>query len=231
MAMELAGRRVGGGDASSARTQKPARESLLEGKAARGRGSFAASEASVIVDTPGQRRLQERMKAELEAVRDLHRKALLLRRRGGAAPAGKGDARLPSAGPRREAPSEAAAKRRTSPTKPTPAVAHQIKSAKQQQQHLSQRAVAAAPVPERRIEKTKKEVEERRRRMEEEEEIARAREEWRRLVSAMEMAALPDETVYPHELEELGIAPYEYAVTRTRSQAVSQHRMLVGAAA
>ncbi|CAN6360209.1 unnamed protein product [Urochloa humidicola] len=69
----------------------------------------------------------------------------------------------------------------------------------------------AAPPP------SSKEDVEMQRRMEE---TAREREECRRLVLAMEMAALPDETVYRHELEELGIAPFEYAVTRTRSQAL-----------
>ncbi|CAN6342109.1 unnamed protein product [Urochloa humidicola] len=67
----------------------------------------------------------------------------------------------------------------------------------------------AAPPP------SAKEDAEIRRRMEE---MAREREESCRLVLAMENTALPDETVYQHELEELGIAPYEYAVTTTRSQ-------------
>ncbi|CAN6342115.1 unnamed protein product [Urochloa humidicola] len=91
-------RRVGG-DASSAHTQKRGCESLLEGKTTRDRDRFAAGVVPTIVDTSGQRRLQERMKAELEAVRDLHRKAVLLCRRCGTAPAGKGDTRLPAVGP------------------------------------------------------------------------------------------------------------------------------------
>jgi hypothetical protein len=34
----------------------------------------------------------------------------------------------------------------------------------------------------------------------------------------MEKSALPDETIYPEDLEELGI-PFEFVVTRTRMQA------------
>ncbi|CAN6346929.1 unnamed protein product [Urochloa humidicola] len=218
-------RRVGGEVVSTARTQKRARDSL-DGKTAGGRdGGFATSVVPIAAHTltPGQRRLQERMKSELEAVRDLHRKAVLLCGRRGAAPAAKGDARLSADGLRREVPSEAAPSKRSKTfptTKPaTTAVAHQ--------KPPSQRAAAAPPLPERKIEKTKEEVEERRRQMEA---LAREREECRRLLLAMEMAALPDETVYKHELEELGIAPYEYAVTRTRSQALSQDRILVVAA-
>ncbi|CAL4908066.1 unnamed protein product [Urochloa decumbens] len=236
MAREPAGRRVGGELASSAArtSQKRARDSL-EGKTTRGRdGSAAAGEVSVVVHTQGQRRLQERMKAELEAVRDLHRKAVLLCRGGGgagAAPVAKGGARFSAAGLRRKAPSEAAAaakRRKTSPTtKSTAEAAHRIIPAKQQLQPPSQRAAVPAPLPERKIEKSKEEVQERRRRMEE---LAPERKEFRRLVLAMEKAALPDETVYPRELEELGIAPFEYAVTRTRSQALSQDRILVGVA-
>ncbi|CAN6328349.1 unnamed protein product [Urochloa humidicola] len=216
-------RRVGGEVASTARTQKRARDSL-DGKMAGGRdGGFATSVVPIAAHTPGQWCLQERMKVELEAVRDLHRKAVLLCGRRGAAPAAKGDARLSADGLRREVPSEAAPSKRSKmfpTTKPaTTAVAHQ--------KPPSQRAAAAPPLPERKIEKTKEEVEERRRQMEA---LAREREEGCRLLLAMEMAALPDETVYKHELEELGIAPYEYAVTRTRSQALSQDRILVVAA-
>ncbi|CAL4900625.1 unnamed protein product [Urochloa decumbens] len=231
MAREPAGRRAGGELASSAaRTQKRARDDSLEGKTTRGRdGSAAAGEVSVVAHTQGQRRLQERMKAELEAVRNLHRKAVLLcRGGGGVAPVAKGGARFSAAGLRRKAPSEAAKRRKTSPTtKSTAEAAHRIIPAKQQLQPPSQRAAVPAPLPERKIEKSKEEVQERRRRMEE---LAPERKEFRRLVLAMEKAALPDETVYPRELEELGIAPFEYAVTRTRSQALSQDRILVGVA-
>ncbi|CAL5094805.1 unnamed protein product [Urochloa decumbens] len=228
MAWEPADRRVGGEMASSARTsQKRARDSL-EGKTTRGRdGSAAAGEVSVVAHTQGQWRLQERMKAELEAVRDLRRKAVLLC----CGVAGKGGAQFSAAGLRRKAPSEAAAaakRRKTSPTtKSTAEAAHRIIPAKQQLQPPSQRAAVPAPLPERKIEKSKEEIQERRRRMEE---LAPERKEFRRLVLAMEKAALPDETVYPRELEELGIAPFEYAVTRTRSQALSQDRILVGVA-
>ncbi|CAN6337682.1 unnamed protein product [Urochloa humidicola] len=213
MAREPARRVVGGEVASSsARTQHKRARDSLDGKTTRGRDGVAGGEASVAARTPGQRRLQERIKAELDAVRALHRKAVLLCR--------GGEARLPAAG-RREAPSEAASskRRKTSPvTKPTAEAAHRIRPVKQQQQQS---------LPERKIEETKEEVEKRRRQMEE---TARAREECRRLVLAMEMAALPDETVYPRDLEELGIAPFEYAVTRTRRQALSQDRILVGVA-
>ncbi|PVH62423.1 hypothetical protein PAHAL_3G288900 [Panicum hallii] len=200
-----------------ARTQKRARDSL-DGKTCL-RDSFAAGKASV-VPAPGQQRLQERMKAELEAVRELHKKAVLLCRgagRSGAAPAAKGDARFSTAGPRREASLEAAAKRRKME------VAHQIKKPVKQQPRV-QRATAPR-LQERKTKKTDEEVQ-RTRRMEE---IARAREECRRQVLEMEMAALPDETIYPQDLEELGIAD-EYVVTRTRSQALSQDRILVGVA-
>ncbi|CAN6337678.1 unnamed protein product [Urochloa humidicola] len=217
MAREPPPRLVGAIVSSAARNQKRARDSL-DGKAA---GAPAPA-------LPGQQRLQERMKAELDAVRALHRKAVLLCRGGsGRSGAGKGDARFSAAaGPRREAPSEAAAKRRkTSPTtKPAAEAAHRIRPVKPQPP--SKRAAAGPPLPERNTEKAK-DAEERRRRMEEAEEMARAREECRRQMLAMEMAALPDETVYPHELEELGIAPFEYAVTRTRSQAQSQDRILM----
>jgi hypothetical protein len=50
------------------------------------------------------------------------------------------------------------------------------------------------------------------------EEIAQAREKCRQEVLEMERAALPDETIYPQDLQELGIT-FEYAVTRTRRQA------------
>ncbi|KAK3135693.1 hypothetical protein QOZ80_5BG0422260 [Eleusine coracana subsp. coracana] len=50
------------------------------------------------------------------------------------------------------------------------------------------------------------------------EEIARAREKFRQELAEMEKAAMPDETIYPEELEELGITAYQYDVTRTRKQ-------------
>ncbi|CAL4900624.1 unnamed protein product [Urochloa decumbens] len=221
MAREPAGSRVGGEVASSARTQlKRARDSL-EGKTTTGgRGGSAAGVVSVVAHTPGQRRLQERMKAELDAVRALHRKAVLLCRGGaGAAPAAKGGARLSGAEPRREA--APTKRRRANPSEEsaTEAAAQQKKGQVKKQQAPAPRS---APPP-----SAKEDAQKKKREMEE---MARAREEFRRLVLAMEKAALPDETVYRQELEELGIAPFEYAVTRTMSQALSQDRILVGVA-
>jgi len=203
-------------EAPSARAQnlKRARDGS-DGKTGAGEGFFAAG-----VPAPGQHRLQERMRAELDAVRALHRKAVLLCRGDGrsgaarfssagprrdAAAAAKGDARFSAAvGPRREA---AAKRSETCPSKPAAkeAAHHQKEPAVKQQQ---------APVP-----RAAKEDARKRRRVDDE--IARAREECRQQVLEAERTALPDETVYPHELEELGIA-FEYAVTRTRSQALAQ---------
>ena len=203
-------------EAPSARAQnlKRARDGS-DGKTGAGEGFFAAG-----VPAPGQQRLQERMRAELDAVRALHRKAVLLCRGDGrsgaarfssagprrdAAAAAKGDARFSAAvGPRREA---AAKRSETCPSKlaATEAAHHQKEPAVKQQQ---------APVP-----RAAKEDARKRRRVDDE--IARAREECRQQVLEAERTALPDETVYPHELAELGIA-FEYAVTRTRSQALAQ---------
>ena len=203
-------------EAPSARAQnlKRARDGS-DGKTGAGEGFFAAG-----VPAPGQQRLQERMRAELDAVRALHRKAVLLCRGDGrsgaarfssagprrdAAAAAKGDARFSAAvGPRREA---AAKRSETCPSKPAAkeAAHHQKEPAVKQQQ---------APVP-----RAAKEDARKRRRVDDE--IARAREECRQQVLEAERTALPDETVYPHELAELGIA-FEYAVTRTRSQALAQ---------
>jgi len=220
-------RRVGAAASSAARAQnqkKRARDGS-DGKTGAGEGFFAAG-----VPAPGQQRLQERMRAELDAVRALHRKAVLLCRGDGrsgaarfsaavprrdAAAAAKGDAWFSAAakgdawfsaavGPRREA---AAKRSETCPSKPAAATqtAHQKEPAVKQQQ---------APVP-----RAAKEDARKRRRVDDE--IARAREECRQQVLEAERTALPDETVYPHELAELGIA-FEYAVTRTRSQALAQ---------
>ena len=203
-------------EAPSARAQnlKRARDGS-DGKTGAGEGFFAAG-----VPAPGQQRLQERMRAELDAVRALHRKAVLLCRGDGrsgaarfsaivprrdAAAAAKGDAWFSAAvGPRREA---AAKRSETCPSKPAAkeAAHHQKEPAVKQQQ---------APVP-----RAAKEDARKRRRVDDE--IARAREECRQQVLEAERTALPDETVYPHELAELGIA-FEYAVTRTRSQALAQ---------
>jgi len=202
-------------EAPSARAQnlKRARDGS-DGKTGAGEGFFAAG-----VPAPGQQRLQERMRAELDAVRALHRKAVLLCRgdgRSGAArfsaaagsrrdaAAAEGDARFSAAGLRREA---AAKRSETCPSKPAAkeAAHHQKEPAVKQQQ---------APVP-----RAAKEDARKRRRVDDE--IARAREECRQQVLEAERTALPDETVYPHELAELGIA-FEYAVTRTRRQALAQ---------
>ncbi|CAN6337675.1 unnamed protein product [Urochloa humidicola] len=172
------------------------------------REAFAgAGKVPVVPALPGQQRLQERMRAELDAVRALHRKAVLLCR-GGAGRSGAGAAKGDA---RREAPLEAAAKRRKAspPESATEAAANQKKEQVKQQQ--------ASPVPRPAAPSAKEDAQKKKREMEE---MAREREECRRLLLAMEMAALPDETVYRHELEELGIAPFEYAVTRTRSQAL-----------
>ena len=120
------------------------------------------------------------------------------------AAAAEGDARFSAAGLRREA---AAKRSETCPSKlaATEAAHHQKEPAVKQQQ---------APVP-----RAAKEDARKRRRVDDE--IARAREECRQQVLEAERTALPDETVYPHELAELGIA-FEYAVTRTRSQALAQ---------
>jgi hypothetical protein len=49
------------------------------------------------------------------------------------------------------------------------------------------------------------------------EEIARAREKFRQELLEVEKAAMPDETIYPEDLKELGIS--EYDVTPTKNQA------------
>ncbi|PVH62422.1 hypothetical protein PAHAL_3G288800 [Panicum hallii] len=146
------------------------------------------------------------MRAELDAVRALHRKAVLLCR--GAAGRSGGGARFSAAGSGREA---AAKRSETCPSKSaTTEAAHQKESVKQPQAPVQR---AAAPPS-----AAKEDVRKRRR---VDDEIARAREECRQQVLEAERTALPDETVYPHELAELGIA-FEYAVTRTRSQALAQ---------
>ncbi|CAL4908067.1 unnamed protein product [Urochloa decumbens] len=226
MAREPPVRRAGAEASSAARTQKRARDSL-DGKAGVRKG-VAAGEVSVGAPAPsGQQRLQERMRAELDAVRALHRKAVLLCRGGagtsgggGAPPAAKGDAR-------REAPLEAAAKRRkasppgsaaeASPLKRAPEAAQQSRETvkEQQQRPVVQRAtpLPTKPSAANPLDKAREIL--KRRRLEE---MAQAREKFRQEVLEMEKAAMPDETVYPRDLQELGIA-FEYAVTRTRRQA------------
>ncbi|CAN6337680.1 unnamed protein product [Urochloa humidicola] len=143
-----------------------------------------------------QRRLQERMREELDAIRDLHRKAVLLASKSKASPLKK---RAPEA-----------AQQSTEPVK---------KKQRQQQQQQKQSPVVdqrATPAPTKlstaeALEKAREILE--RRRLEE---MARAREKFRQEV--LEMTPLPDETIYPRDLQELGIA-FEYAVTRTWRQA------------
>ncbi|CAL4893430.1 unnamed protein product [Urochloa decumbens] len=222
MARELPARRAGAVGSSAARNEKRACGSL-DGKAVVRVGS-AAGEAPVVVPAPpGQQRLQERMRVELDAVRALHRKAVLLCRGDASRSGGAGAALAAKGDARREVLLEAAAKRRRgSPPESAAEVAAYQKKKKEQVKQLGP-VKRAAPPPSA----AKEDAEKKRRRVEE---MAREREEFRRLVLAMGKAALPDETVYPRDLEELGIAPYEYAVTRTRSEALSQHRILVGAA-
>jgi hypothetical protein len=50
-------------------------------------------------------------------------------------------------------------------------------------------------------------------------EIEKSRKEFRRMLEEMEKLALPDQTIYPEDLEELGLTPVEHVVTRTRKQA------------
>ncbi|KAJ1262782.1 hypothetical protein BS78_09G136400 [Paspalum vaginatum] len=145
---------------------------------------------------PGQS-LEQRMKAEAEAIRDLHKKALALSR------AGSGDARFfPATRPRPAAALEAAAKKTKTTRSKLGTAAHQIKKPVTKPQ-------PAAPTPPERLMMMKKAKEIIKAR-----EIARAREECRRAVLETERTALPDETIYPQDLEELGIWD-QYAVTRT----------------
>ncbi|KAF8765700.1 hypothetical protein HU200_008201 [Digitaria exilis] len=190
---------------SAAPTKKRPRDGKI-----RDREGFAAAAAGEVSAQQGQRRrLQERMSAELDAIRVLHRKAVLLCRGAGksiaAAPAAKGDPKFTAAGLRRIETSEAAAKgKKTSPLDPAKQPAANRKEAVNQQPRVVQRAAAPSA----------NEVQKRRRL----EEIAQAREKCRQEVLEMERTALPNETIYPRDLEELGIA-FQYAVTRTWKQA------------
>ncbi|CAN6309418.1 unnamed protein product [Urochloa humidicola] len=148
-----------------------------------------------VAPAPGyQRRLQERMREELDAIRVLHRKAVLLASRS------KDDARFSAAGARPVAPVEAAAKRRK---------ASPLEVARQSTEPVKKQVVqGATPVPTKNSLATKRRMEE----------IAQAKEKFRQEMLEMEKAALPDETIYPRDLQELGIT-FEYAVTRTRTAA------------
>jgi hypothetical protein len=50
-------------------------------------------------------------------------------------------------------------------------------------------------------------------------EMEKSRKEFRRMLEEMEKSAQPDQTLYPEDLEELGLTPVEHVVTRTRKQA------------
>ncbi|CAL5094809.1 unnamed protein product [Urochloa decumbens] len=153
------------------------------------------SREAPVVPAPGQqKRLEERMREELDAIRVLHKKALLL---------SKDDATSGAAAKRRKA----------SPLKQST----ELEKKQQQQRPVVQRATPLPTESEPSVAKLldkAREILERRRL----EEMAQAREKFRQEVLEMERAALPDETVYPRDLLELGIA-FEYAVTRTRRQA------------
>ncbi|CAN6342114.1 unnamed protein product [Urochloa humidicola] len=186
--------------AGTASTQKRSREALAPVAAALGQ----------------QRRLQERMREELDTIRVIHRKVLLLSR--GAAPASKpkDDA---AAGARSIAPTEVATKMaKTLPLKRAHGAAQQrMEPVKQQQQRPMVQRATSAPTESsaaKPLDKAREIL--KRRRMEE---LAQAREKFRQKVLEMERAVLPDETIYPRDLLELGIM-FEYAVTRTRRQAV-----------
>ena len=163
-----------GAEAPSARAQnlKRARDGS-DGKTGAEEGFFAAGGVPA-VPAPGQQRLQERMRAELDAVRALRRKAVLLCR--GAASSGA--ARFSAAGLRREA---AAKRSETCPSKPAAATqtAHQKEPAVKQQKAPVQRAAAAPSAA--------KEDARKRRRVDDE--IARAREEGRQQVLEAERTA------------------------------------------
>nr|CAB3461552.1 unnamed protein product [Digitaria exilis] len=213
-----------GAAVSSAPTKKRSRDGF-DGEIGQGEGLAGVKVSAIPAPGKGQKRLEERMSAELDAIRVLHRKAVLLcrgaARSGAAAPAAKGDAKFSAAGLRRREPLEAEAKRKkTSLSKPTPDAKKQSTEAvKQKQQHrcpiqratppptTTMRSVAKAVDKAGEIEKTRLL-----------EEIAVAREKCRQEVLEIERTALPDETIYPRDLEELGIA-FQYAVTRTWKQA------------
>ncbi|XP_062202257.1 uncharacterized protein LOC133904748 [Phragmites australis] len=213
MVRETSARRVGA-EGHSAPRQKRARS----GFDVKTREGFGVGEV-LVVPAPALHRLAERMGTELDAVRDLYKKAKLLSRGAGksaAAPDGK-DERFLAAEPRQEAPMEAAAKRRKiSPSEPLSEAAQQSTEPEKKQRPVKQRA---APTKTKRsttdlIDEAKEAL--KRRRLEE---IARLRQKARQEILEVERAAQPEETIHSRDLEELGIAGFEYAVTRTRKQA------------
>lgn len=141
----------------------------------------------------------------------------------GVTTAGKNDdARILAATRRSEASSaeEAAAKRRktSSPSKHAPEAARQNTGTEKQQYRVQRAAPSSA---QRRmgnlLDKAQQALKQRR-----QGEIALAREAFRRELLEVEKAAMPDETIRPEDLQELGIAAFEYAVTRTRKQALAR---------
>ncbi|KAL6620215.1 hypothetical protein ACP70R_035354 [Stipagrostis hirtigluma subsp. patula] len=167
-------------------------------------GGMASAPAKRKVPAPALRLLGERMEAELDAVLGLLKKAELLSRNAAktaAAAAGKEAHFLPTK------------KRKMPPSKATPEAAQKSKEPEKQQQPRDQRATPPTRKPPMAHLLAEAAVARARRR----EEIAREREKFRRELLEVERAALPDETIYPEDLEELGIC--EYVVTPTRKQA------------
>ncbi|KAK3146118.1 hypothetical protein QOZ80_3BG0261840 [Eleusine coracana subsp. coracana] len=134
-------------------------------------------------------RLKLRMEAERDALDSLLKKAALLSR----AAAGKNGARIVAAERQPEA-----RKKITERTK-------------QQRVEVEPRTTKGSMAS--RIDKAREAMKKRRL-----EEIAHAREKFRQELIEVEKAAMPDETIYPEDLEELGITAYQYDVTRTRKR-------------
>ncbi|KAF8719830.1 hypothetical protein HU200_024588 [Digitaria exilis] len=197
---------------SAAPTKKRARDGFDGNIGERDLGLAAGKVSVSIISAQGQQRLQERMRAELDAIRVLHRKAVALC--GGAGRSGvaatKDETRFSVAGSRSEAPIEESAvkRRKTSPLKQS------TKPLKQQRPVVQQHATPA-PTKGSVAKPVGDKAREIRRRLDE---IAQARERCRQEVLEIERTALPDETIYPRDLEELGIA-FQYAFTRTWKQA------------
>ncbi|KAF8719835.1 hypothetical protein HU200_024593 [Digitaria exilis] len=215
-------RRVGGAVVSSAAptkkfsaapTKKRARDGFDGNIGERDLGLVAGKVSVSVISAQGQQRLQERIRAELDAIRVLHRKAVALCG-GAAASAANDETRFSAAGSRSKAPmEEAAAKRRkTSPLKQS--TQRSTKPLKQQRPVVQQHATPA-PTKGSVAKPVDDKAREIRWRLDE---IAQVRERCRQEVLEIERTALPDETIYPRDLEELGIA-FQYAVTRTWKQA------------
>ncbi|TVU19288.1 hypothetical protein EJB05_35428, partial [Eragrostis curvula] len=155
------------------------------------RESFAVGKVSV-VPAPAPGRLKQRLGAE-HAVR-----------------AGQDGARILASKRRPEA-----AKRRTIlSSKPATQAAHQCTEPAVKQQPDQPRAAPTPRPMSKLIEKAQEVLKKRRL-----EELARARDKFRMELLEVEKAAMPDETIYPEDLEELGLTELQYAVTPTRKQA------------